>query len=102
MTALARSLYRARKQATEWWGLIVVVAFAYLMAMGQFSAKRMWAGDLLVLTGLAIYAATLSRAIMRELGTVTGETASRRRAADPRGRPRARARAASGHRAPTS
>jgi two-component system, cell cycle response regulator len=81
MTALARSLYRARRQATEWWGLIVVVAFAYLLAMGQFSAKRLWAGDLLVLTGLAIYAATLSRAVMRELGPVTGDTPRRRSAA---------------------
>ncbi|HVI01510.1 MAG TPA: sensor domain-containing diguanylate cyclase [Enhygromyxa sp.] len=77
MTVLARTFYRARKHATEWWGLIVVVAFAYLLAMGQFSAKRLWAGDLLVLSGLAIYAATLARAVMRELGPVTGE--SRRR-----------------------
>ena len=81
MTALARTLYRARRQATEWWGLIVVVAFAYLMAMGQFSAKRLWAGDLLVLTGLAIYAATLSRAVLRELGPVAGDTPRRRPAA---------------------
>src|SRR5690606_6163074 len=78
MTVLARTFYRARKQATEWWGLIVVVAFAYLLAMGQFSAKRLWAGDLLVLTGLAIYAATLARAVMRELGPVTGEAPRRR------------------------
>jgi two-component system, cell cycle response regulator len=81
MTVLARTLYRARKQATEWWGLIVVVAFAYLLAMGQFSAKRLWAGDLLVLTGLAIYAATLARAVMRELGPVTNESPRRRVAA---------------------
>ncbi|PRP95491.1 Response regulator PleD [Enhygromyxa salina] len=78
MTVLARTFYRARRQATEWWGLIVVVAFAYLMAMGQFSAKRLWAGDLLVLTGLAIYAATLGRAVMRELGPVAGEAPRRR------------------------
>jgi two-component system cell cycle response regulator len=77
MTVLARTFYRARKQATEWWGLLVAVAFAYLLAMGLFSAKRLWAGDLLVLSGLAIYAATLTRAILRELGPVTGE--SRRR-----------------------
>jgi two-component system cell cycle response regulator len=73
MTAIARRLYHARRQATEWWGLIVVVAFAFLMAMGQFSAKRLWAGDLLVLTGLAIYAATLGRAVLRELGPVAGD-----------------------------
>ncbi|MCA9686265.1 MAG: hypothetical protein KC457_29120, partial [Myxococcales bacterium] len=48
MTAIARTVYRARKQATEWWGLIVVAGFAYLLAMGLFSAKRLWAGDLLV------------------------------------------------------
>lgn len=78
MTAIARSLYHARRQATEWWGLIVVVVFAYLLAMGQFSAKRLWAGDLLVLTGLAIYAATLTRAIMRELAPMTGEAPRRR------------------------
>jgi two-component system cell cycle response regulator len=77
MTVLARSFYHARKQATEWWGLLVVVGFAYLLAMGLFSAKRLWAGDLLVLSGLAIYAATLTRATLRELGPVTGE--SRRR-----------------------
>jgi diguanylate cyclase (GGDEF)-like protein len=81
MTVIARSFYLARRQATEWWGLIVVVAFAFLLAMGMFSAKRLWAGDLLVLTGLAIYAATLGRAIMRELGPVAGMTteAPRRR-----------------------
>jgi two-component system cell cycle response regulator len=78
MTVLARTFYHARRQATEWWGLIVVTAFAYLMAMGQFSAKRLWAGDLLVLTGLAIYAATLGRAVMRELGPVAGEQPRRR------------------------
>lgn len=73
MTAIARTFYHARRQATEWWGLIVVVVFAFLMAMGMFSAKRLWAGDLLVLTGLAIYAATLGRAVLRELGPVAGE-----------------------------
>ena len=78
MTVLARSFYRARRQAIEWWGLIVVVAFAYLMAMGQFSATRLWAGELLVLTGLAIYAATLGSAVMRELGPVAGELPRRR------------------------
>ena len=78
MTAIARTVYRARKQATEWWGLIVVAGFAYLLAMGLFSAKRLWAGDLLVLTGLSIYAATLVRAVARELGPVTGEGSRRR------------------------
>jgi two-component system, cell cycle response regulator len=73
MTAIARTFYHARRQATEWWGLIVVVVFAFLMAMGMFSAKRLWAGDLLVLTGLAIYAATLGRAVLRELGPVAGD-----------------------------
>ena len=83
MTTLARSLYRARQQATEWWGLIVVVAFAYLLAMGQFSATRLWAGDLLVLSGLAIYAATLARATMRELGLPASEQPRRRVAQHP-------------------
>jgi two-component system cell cycle response regulator len=78
MTAIARTFYHARRQATEWWGLIVVVAFALLMAMGQFSAKRLWAGDLFVLAGLAIYAATLGRAVLRELGPVAGEAPRRR------------------------
>lgn len=78
MTAIARTFYHARRQATEWWGLIVVAAFAFLMAMGMFSAKRLWAGDLLVLTGLAIYAATLGRAVLRELGPVAGEAPRRR------------------------
>ncbi len=78
MTAVARTIYRARQQATEWWGLIVVVAFAYLLGMGQFSAKRLWAGDLLVLTGLAIYAATLARALMRELSPASVEGSRRR------------------------
>ncbi|KIG16200.1 diguanylate cyclase/phosphodiesterase [Enhygromyxa salina] len=78
MTVLARTFFRARRQAIEWWGLIVVVAFAYLMAMGQFSATRLWSGELLVLTGLAVYAATLGRAVMRELGPVAGEGGRRR------------------------
>lgn len=78
MTVLARTFFRARRQAIEWWGLIVVVAFAYLLAMGQFSATRLWAGELLVLTGLAIYAATLGRAVLRELGPVAGEGPRRR------------------------
>ena len=50
MSTIARSLYRVRQQATEWWGLVVVVAFTYLLALGQFSATRLWAGDLLALT----------------------------------------------------
>ena len=81
MTVIARSFYHARRQATEWWGLIVVTAFALLLALGQFSAKRLWAGDLLVLTGLAIYAATMGRAILRELGplAVMASEAPRRR-----------------------
>ena len=78
MTAIARNLYRVRQQATEWWGLVVVVAFTYLLALGQFSATRLWSGDLLSLTGLAIYAATLARAVMRELEGVTGEQPRRR------------------------
>lgn len=78
MTAIARTFYHVRRQTTEWWGLIVVAAFAYLLAMGQFSAKKLWAGDLLVLTGLAVYAATLSRAVLREVGPVTGDGPRRR------------------------
>jgi two-component system cell cycle response regulator len=82
MTALARTLFHARKQAIEWWGLLIVVGFGYLLAMGQFSARRLWEGDLLVLIGLAIYAATLTRAIFRELGPLgvfgSGDVAKRR------------------------
>jgi diguanylate cyclase (GGDEF)-like protein len=82
MTAIARTIYLARRQATEWWGLIVVVFFAFLLAMGLFSAKRLWAGDLLVLSGLAIYAATLGRAVLRELGSVAGEVLATPRAGE--------------------
>ncbi|EDM76864.1 diguanylate cyclase (GGDEF domain) [Plesiocystis pacifica SIR-1] len=78
MTAIARKLYLARKQATDWWGLIVVAAFAFLLAMGQFSAKKLWAGDLMALTGLMVYAATLTRALMRELSPTTSEPRRRR------------------------
>ena len=78
MTVIARTFYHARRQATEWWGLLVVAGFALLLGLGQFSAKRLWAGDLFVLTGLAIYAATLARAVMRELEPATGEQARRR------------------------
>ena len=65
---LGRAIFQLRKQAIEWWGLLIVLGFGYLLARGLFSARRLWEGDLLVLLGLAIYAATLTRAIFRELG----------------------------------
>jgi diguanylate cyclase (GGDEF)-like protein len=78
-----RLLFVVRKHAIEWWGLLLVLGFAYLLAMGQFSTLRLWQGDLIVLIGLAIYAATLARAISRELGPagVFGSDTPKRRGA---------------------
>lgn len=78
MSALARTLYHARRQAGEWWGLLVVLTCAYLVASGRFSATKLWAGELFVLAAVTVYAATLTRAIVRELGPVAGEATRRR------------------------
>ena len=81
MTAIARTFYHARRQATEWWGLIVVVSLrAVLMAMGHVLGQADCGPAICSCSpALAIYAATLGRAVLRELGPVAGGEAPRRR-----------------------
>jgi diguanylate cyclase (GGDEF)-like protein len=67
MTAAARTLYFARRQAIEWWGLLVSVAFAVVLGLGLVSASALWRGDLVLLSALAVYGASLARAVAREL-----------------------------------
>ena len=75
MTAVARAraLYQLRVRAAEWWGLIVVAAVWLLLAVGAPSR-----GVAAVAVVLAVYAATLLRALRREL---LARPASPRRAA---------------------
>lgn len=67
MTAVARTLYQVRRKAVEWWGLLAALAFAGLLSLGVVTGGALWRGDLLLLSGLGIYAFTLARAIAREL-----------------------------------
>jgi diguanylate cyclase (GGDEF)-like protein len=62
----------ARRKATEWWGLIVAVAFSGLLALGVVTGSAFWRGDLLLLSALGIYAVTLARAIARDVIPTSG------------------------------
>jgi diguanylate cyclase (GGDEF)-like protein len=48
--------------------MLAVLAFAWLLAAGQFSAKGVWDGDLLLISAIIVYAVTLGRAVLRGMG----------------------------------
>jgi diguanylate cyclase (GGDEF)-like protein len=75
VTAVARTLYLARRKALEWWGLLAAIGFAGLLSLGVVTGGALWRGDLLLLSGLGIYAFTLARAITRDLLPAAGRPA---------------------------
>ncbi len=70
MTAMARRLFMAKRQATDWWGLVVVVLCAWLMAAGLWTPERIWRGELLLISAVGVFAVTLGRAILRNMSFV--------------------------------
>ncbi len=67
MSAVAKSVYRLRRQAVEWWGLLVSAGFAVLIGTGFVSGEKLVRGDLLVLSALGVFAVTLGRCVLREV-----------------------------------
>jgi diguanylate cyclase (GGDEF)-like protein len=68
MSTLARSLFFARRQVADMWGLLAALAAATLLGMGRMTLATVWHGDLLAISGLALFTAALSRSVVREFG----------------------------------
>jgi diguanylate cyclase (GGDEF)-like protein len=79
VSAVARSLFYVRRQASELWGLLAAIAAATLLGMGRLSLSTLWTGDILAISGLALFTAALARSVLREFsrsplaGSAAGE-----------------------------
>jgi two-component system, cell cycle response regulator len=67
MSAVARSLYLARRRAGERWMLLVIAILWPLVAAGLFRADAVWSGQLPQISAITVLGVTLLWATIREM-----------------------------------
>jgi diguanylate cyclase (GGDEF)-like protein len=66
VTALAKAVWRARREGGAYWGPAFAVGYALLLAAGVFTPRVLLAGDLVSGVAFAAFAAVLARGLVRE------------------------------------